>query len=136
MADSRDLDPGLVTRDELIGNGSNALGALHLCRLRHSMAPIGGRGMRLNQQVTLNNQDLRHARGHADSKGGNRELKMRKDVQETLSEIRRQMLAAQQRNDCAEYHRLGAEHRGTLHAASAETQKAWEKARAAMDAFA
>jgi len=92
--------------------------------------------MRLNQQVTLNNQDLRHARGHADSKGGNRELKMRKDVQETLSEIRRQMLAAQQRNDCAEYHRLGAEHRGTLHAASAETQKALEKARAVMDAVA
>jgi len=60
-ADSRELDPGLVARDELIGNGSNALGALHLCRLRHSMAPIGGRGMRLNQQVTLNNQDLRHA---------------------------------------------------------------------------
>jgi len=60
---------------------------------------------------------------------------MRKDVQERLSEIRRQMLAAQ-RNDRAEYHRLGAEHRGTLHAASAETQKAWEKARAAMDAFA
>jgi len=57
---------------------------------------------------------------------------MRKDVQERLSEIRRQMLAAQQRNDRAEYH----EHRGTLHAASAETQKAWEKARAAMDAFA
>ena len=61
---------------------------------------------------------------------------MRKDVQEKLSEIRKQMLAAQQRNDRAEYPRLGAEHRGTLHAASAETQKAWEKARAAMDAFA
>jgi hypothetical protein len=59
---------------------------------------------------------------------------MRKDVQEKLSKIRRQMLAAQQRNDRAEYHRLGAEHRGTLHAASAETQKAWEKARAGMDA--
>ena len=68
-ADSRELDPGLVARDELIGNGSNALGALHLCRLRHSMAPIGGRGMRLNQEATLNNQDLPHARSHADSKG-------------------------------------------------------------------
>jgi hypothetical protein len=31
---------------------------------------------------------------------------------------------------------LRAEHRGTLHAASAETQKAWEKAQAAMDAVA
>jgi hypothetical protein len=46
------------------------------------------------------------------------------------------MFAAQQRNDRAEYHRLGAEHRGTLHAASAETQKAWEKASAVMDAVA
>ena len=61
---------------------------------------------------------------------------MRKDVQERLSEIRRQMVAAQQRNDRAEYHRLGAEHRDTLHAASAETQKAWEKARAVMEAVA
>jgi hypothetical protein len=61
---------------------------------------------------------------------------MRKDVQERLSEIRRQMLAAQQRNDRAEYHRLSTEHRGTLHAASAETQKAWEKAHAAIDVVA
>jgi hypothetical protein len=61
---------------------------------------------------------------------------MRKDVQERLSEIRRQMFAAQRRNDRAEYHRLGAEHRGTLHAASVETQRAWEKAHAAMDAVA
>ena len=59
---------------------------------------------------------------------------MRKDVQEKLFEIRRQMFAAQQRNDRAEYHRLGAEHRGTLHAASAETERACEKALAALDA--
>ena len=61
---------------------------------------------------------------------------MRKDVQEKLSEIRKQMLAAQQRNDRAEYYRLGAEHRGILHVASAEIDRAWQKARAAMDAFA
>jgi hypothetical protein len=57
---------------------------------------------------------------------------MRKDVQEKLFEIRRQMFAAQQRNDRAEYHRLGAEHGGTLHAASAETERACEKALAAL----
>jgi hypothetical protein len=61
---------------------------------------------------------------------------MRKDVQERLFEIRRQMFAAQQQNDCAEYHRFGAEHRRILHAASAETDRAWEKARAAMGAVA
>ena len=61
---------------------------------------------------------------------------MRKDVQERLSEIRRQMLAALQRNDRAEYNGLGADHRRILHVASAETQKAWEKARAAMDTVA
>ena len=61
---------------------------------------------------------------------------MRRDVQERLSEIRRQMLAAQQRNDRAEYNRLGAEHRRILHAASAETQEARETARAVMDAVA
>ena len=68
---------------------------------------------------------------------GNRELKCAKTCKRGfVSEIRRQMLAAQQRNDRAEYHRLGAEHRDTLHAASAETQKAWEKASAVMDAVA
>ena len=61
---------------------------------------------------------------------------MRRDVQERLSEIRRQMLAAQQRNDRAEYNRFGAEHRRILHAASAETERACEKARAAMDTVA
>jgi hypothetical protein len=61
---------------------------------------------------------------------------MRKDVQERLSEIRRQMLAAQQRNDRAEYHRFGTEHRHILHAASADTQRAFEKARAAVDTVA
>ena len=61
---------------------------------------------------------------------------MRKDVQERLSEIRRQMLAAQHRNDRAEYNRFGAEHRRILHAASAETERACEKALAAMDTVA
>ena len=61
---------------------------------------------------------------------------MRKDVQERLSEIRRQMVAAQQRNDRAEYNRFGAEHRRILHAASAETERACEKALAAMDTVA
>ena len=61
---------------------------------------------------------------------------MRKDVQQRLFEIRRQMFAAVQRDDRAEYHRLGAEHRGILHDASAETKRAWEKARGAMDTVA
>jgi hypothetical protein len=61
---------------------------------------------------------------------------MSKEVQERLFEIRRQMIAAQQRNDRGEYHRFGAEHRRILHAASTETDRAWEKARAAMDTVA
>jgi hypothetical protein len=46
------------------------------------------------------------------------------------------MFAALERNDRAECHRFGAEHRRILHAVSAETDRAWEKARAAMDAVA
>ena len=61
---------------------------------------------------------------------------MRRDVQERLSEIRRQMLAAQQRNDRAEYNRFGAEHRRILHAASAETERACERALATVDTVA
>jgi hypothetical protein len=61
---------------------------------------------------------------------------MSKDVQEKLYEIRRQMSAALNGQAIAEYHRLGAEHRRILHAASAETDRAWQKARAAMGAVA
>jgi hypothetical protein len=61
---------------------------------------------------------------------------MRKEVQERLSEIRRQMLAAQQRKDRAEFNRFGAEHRRIVHAASVETERACEKALAAMDTVA
>jgi HSP90 family molecular chaperone len=61
---------------------------------------------------------------------------MRRDVQERLSEIRRQMLAALQQNDRAKYERFGAEHRRILHAASAETERACEKALAAIDTVA
>ena len=86
------------------------------------------------QVVTLNDHDLRHARVLLIARAIGAE--MRADVQQRLFEIRGQMLAAQLRNDCAEYYRLGAEHRGILHVASAETDRAWQKARAAMDTVA
>jgi hypothetical protein len=60
---------------------------------------------------------------------------MRRDVQERLSEIRPQMLVALQQNDRAEYQRFGAEHRRILHVA-VETERACEKALAAMDTVA
>jgi hypothetical protein len=64
------------------------------------------------------------------------EAEMRADVQQRLFEIRRRMLAAQQQDDRAEYHRLGAEHRRILHVASVETDRALEKARRVMDIVA
>jgi hypothetical protein len=49
-------------------------------------------------------------------------------VAQRLSIIRKAMSAALRRKDRAEYHRLGAEHRAILHAASPEIRAAWERA--------
>ncbi len=49
-----------------------------------------------------------------------------------LAEIRKAMSAALERKDRAEYHRLGAEHRQTLHAANPAMKAAWERSREAM----
>jgi hypothetical protein len=47
-----------------------------------------------------------------------------------LSEIRKAMADACRRDDRAEYHRLGAEHRAILHAARPDIRTAWEHCRA------
>ena len=54
---------------------------------------------------------------------------MSNETNERIVAIRKQMSSALKRKDRAEYHRLGAEHRQVLHAASPATKAAWERGR-------